>query len=61
MGIPITIIIRFLFSADTKKRLMNPETRAKILALTDEKYKIDESKRPADNTPKESFRKLNID
>jgi len=40
---------------------MDPKARAKVLAYTNDKYKIDESKRPAGSTPNESFRKLNID
>jgi hypothetical protein len=48
-------------TANMKKRMANPELRARVLANTSDKYKIDESKRPSDNTPKESFRKLNID
>jgi hypothetical protein len=48
-------------AADLKKRMMDPATRKRILDHTSDRYKIDESKRPSDPTPNESFRKLNLD
>lgn len=54
--------ILFVISANLKKRLMNPEARARVLANTSDKYRLDESKRPKDSgAPSESFRKLNVD
>lgn len=50
-----------VISANMKKRLMNPEARARVLANTSDKYRLDESKRPKENAPSESFRKLNVD
>lgn len=48
-------------AADMKKRLMDPEVRAKVMALSSDRYRVDETKRPRDNAPNESFRKLNVD
>lgn len=53
--------VLYFFVANLKKRMMDPVVRAQVLANTSEKYRIDEAKRPADNIPKESFRRLNID
>lgn len=41
--------------------MMDNDARKKVLALTSDKYKIDDSKRPAGDVPNESFRKLNVD
>lgn len=47
--------------AGVKKRLMDPDWRKHFLDYTSDRYKIDESKRPLDPAPNESFRRLNVD
>jgi hypothetical protein len=45
---------------NTKRRLLDPEFRARLLDYTSEKYKINLKAKPTD-VPQASFRKLNID
>lgn len=48
-------------AADLLKKMMNTEAKDRVLANTNDKYKIYESKRPSGGIPNESFRKLNVD
>ena len=52
----------FINIADKMKaELGSPEVVAKIKYETSSAFRLDESKRPKDNAPLESFRKLNVD
>jgi len=44
-----------------KRKLTKPEVRDRIKYLSSENFGIDESRRPKDDVPHASFRKLNID
>jgi len=44
-----------------KRELTRPEVRERIKYLSSETFGIDESRRPKDDAPQASFRKLNID
>ena len=57
------ILILFLhhFTESLKNKMSQPEIVARIKYETSNAFRIDESKRPKNEGPVESFRKLNVD
>ncbi len=49
------------FAEKFKEVVLSPENIARVKYETSSAFRLDESKRPKDDAPLESFRKLNVD
>ena len=48
-------------SDDMKEMLMKPETVARVKYISSSEHYIDQTLKPKDDAPQETFRKLNVD
>ena len=51
----------FFISEKNKEQMLQPEVVARIKYETGKAFRLDESKRPKDDVPLQTFRKLNVD